>query len=158
MLFRADKTLTEICLMNGCVSALLYALFLLIVFIKLCRKKDMRSPGTWDCGYAQPTARMEYTGTAFVQPSADFFSSFLQPRKKVVKPQGVFPEKASQEIEFEDFGMRFFWWKITSVIIKVSMKIHRLQSGFLHLYILLMVLALTAMLVWALIFNAAGGK
>ena len=35
---------------------------------------------TWDCGYARPTARMQYTASSFAQPLTGLFRTFLRTR------------------------------------------------------------------------------
>lgn len=108
---------------------------------------------TWDCGYAEPTARMEYTGTAFVQPVVDFFANFLHPVKKVRMDRKLFPAHAEISVETEDAADRTVWKPVFHFFGRAADKIHRLQSGYLHLYVLVMVLALLAMLIWGFYFE-----
>ena len=119
---------------------------ILIWFLRNRKKNSERKVGTWDCGYAKPDARMEYTPTAFVQPLADLFNGFLHQKKTVKKPQGLFMKEGFMDTETPDPGERFFWEKIFCKIIAVTGKIHLFQSGYLHLYILVMVLAVLLML------------
>lgn len=116
-------------------------------------KKEEKVKPTWDCGYAEPTARMEYTGTAFVQPVVDFFASLLHSVKKVRMEKKLFPEHAEISIETEDAADRTVWNPLFHFFGKAAVKIHRLQSGYLHLYVLIMVLALLAMLIWGFYFE-----
>ena len=116
-------------------------------------KNEEKIKPTWDCGYAEPTARMEYTGTAFVQPVVDFFANFLRPVKKVRMDQKLFPEHAEISVGTEDAANRTVWKPFFHFFGKAADKIHRLQSGYLHLYILVMVLALLAMLIWGFYFE-----
>ena len=116
-------------------------------------KKEEKVKPTWDCGYAAPTARMEYTGTAFVQPVVDFFASLLHSVKKVRMEKKLFPEHAEISVETEDAADRTVWNPLFHFFGKAADKIHRLQSGYLHLYVLVMVLALLAMLIWGFYFE-----
>ena len=116
-------------------------------------KKEEKVKPTWDCGYAEPTARMEYTGTAFVQPVVDFFANILHPVKKVRMEKKLFPEHAEISVETEDAADRTVWNPLFHFFGKAADKIHRLQSGYLHLYVLIMVLALLAMLIWGFYFE-----
>jgi len=118
----------------------------------LAKKPEKLKP-TWDCGYAEPTARMEYTGTAFVQPVVDFFASLLHSVKKVRMDQKLFPERAEITVETEDAADRTVWKPLFHFFGKAADRIHRLQSGYLHLYVLIMVLALLAMLIWGFYFE-----
>jgi len=138
----------------GRFSLIAVAFFLLLLFIRfrlLPRGGEDRRSGTWDCGFAKPTARMEYTATAFSQPLVDFFRHILHPFRRLVKPCGLFPAEASLSESVEDGGLRRLWNPLFGWIGKLAEKIHFLQSGYLHLYILIMALALIAMLVWGLL-------
>ncbi|MBO5723324.1 MAG: hypothetical protein J6S58_00700, partial [Lentisphaeria bacterium] len=97
---------------NAKFALCLLGVFLLIYILRSLKKNSVRKVGTWDCGYARPTARMEYTPTAFVQPLADLFNSFLRQKKTLKKPQGLFMKEASMDVECPDPGERFFWEKI----------------------------------------------
>ena len=48
-------------------------------------------PGTWDCGYARPTSRMQYTGTSLGQMVVDLFMWALYPRTARVRLRKLFP-------------------------------------------------------------------
>ena len=94
---------------------------------------------------------MEYTGSAIIQNLADLFNSFLQIRRKVDEPQGLFPSKASFEWESPDGSERFFWAPLFKFAAGVSDKVHKFQSGYLHVYVLIMTAALIAMVIWAIV-------
>jgi hydrogenase-4 component B len=49
-----------------------------------------RAAGTWDCGYARPTARMQYSGSSFSQMLVDLLSWALWPRHRPPRINGVF--------------------------------------------------------------------
>ena len=101
---------------------------------------------TWDCGYAKPDCRMEYTGTSFSNNIVDFFRVLLRPIRKINRPQGIFPDEASLEESIPDGGISGFWKHIFNAAGKIADKVHFLQSGSLHFYLLVIVLALIAML------------
>ena len=135
-------------------AGLFYLLFIVIFLFRryvLQRGGENASGPTWDCGYAKPSARMEYTGSAIVQNLADWFNGFLQIKRKVEPPKGLFPEKASFEWESPDGAERFFWAPLFRFFAGVSDTVHKFQSGYLHMYVLIMTLALIAMLVWAIL-------
>jgi hypothetical protein len=99
---------------------------------------------------------MEYTGSAFVQPIADFCRFLLKPVRKLRLPEGLFPKEASYESETPDPGLSGFWEKIFRRVAGISEKIHFLQSGYLHLYILIATAALIVMLIWGLMLPWSG--
>lgn len=135
-------------------SALFYVLCAVILFIRrhvLVRGNENLSGPTWDCGYAKPSARMEYTGSAIVQCLADLFNGFLQIRRNIDLPRGLFPRKASFNWESPDCSERFFWAPLFRTTGKISDWVHKFQSGYLHMYILIMTAALIAMIIWAIV-------
>ena len=103
---------------------------------------------TWDCGYAQPTPRMSWTGTAFSQPLADTFGEVLRPRVHTKRAKGLFPADAAIAVETDDAGVTRFWGPIFHVGARFFQRAHLLQNGSLHFYVLLMILAVVVLLVW----------
>ena len=127
-------------------------LLMVLLFVQqFCSSRGVRRSCTWDCGYARPDARMEYTGTAFTQPLSDLFNPVLKVKKQLVKPENIFPEKASLQENVSDRGVQNFWQPLTALLIKSADKIHYLQSGSLHFYILLILLAVGGMVMYAMI-------
>ncbi|CAG1008796.1 NADH-quinone oxidoreductase subunit L [Phycisphaerales bacterium] len=59
-------------------------------------------PGTWDCGYAAPTRRMQYTGSSFSQTLVSLFSWALWPRVRRTKVRGLFPGSGRYRSEVPD--------------------------------------------------------
>ena len=141
------------------LSVILVLLSTMLIWIRcnVLPGRDVDKRGcTWDCGYIAPTSRMEYTGSAFVQPITDFCRFLMKPFRKIVPPKGIFAKECSYESETADPGLARFWDKIFRMISKLSEKIHVLQSGYLHLYILIATVALIAMLIWGLMLPWCG--
>ncbi|HOW68194.1 MAG TPA: hypothetical protein PK256_23175, partial [Verrucomicrobiota bacterium] len=61
----------------------------------LLASKPVTEALTWDCGYARPTARMQYTASSFVQPLTDLFHPLLRARAQLERPEGLFPRRAA---------------------------------------------------------------
>src|SRR5439155_12853809 len=57
---------------------------------------------TWGCGYAAPTARMQYTSSSFAQMLVGLFGWALRPRTR--RPAGLplFPQKTEFHSEVPD--------------------------------------------------------
>jgi hypothetical protein len=115
----------------------------------MIRRSGERKSLTWDCGFADPSSRMEYTATSFGQNPVDFFRWILHPVRQIKAPKGIFPEKAGLEEEIPDGGIAGFWAYIFHAATAAADRIHRLQSGNLHFYLLVMVLTIAGMLFWA---------
>jgi len=137
-----------------------FALLMLIGIFMYFRckvlKRSDESSVTWDCGYAAPDARMQYTATAFIQPTADLFDGILRQQKQLKKVDSLFPESASLEVTVPDGGSRWLWSPLFKAASFVSEKVKHLQSGLLHVYILIMVLAVLLMLVWSFAGTSSG--
>ena len=46
---------------------------------------------SWDCGYARPTARMQYTASSFADTLVALFGWALRPTEDRPRPRGPFP-------------------------------------------------------------------
>lgn len=119
------------------------------------RGKVRQSCPTWDCGYDDPTARMAYTGTAITQPIVDFCSPILRSRRHLIAFRGppAKPTDAAIATETDDFALEHFWRPLFRFVARLFQRIHLLQNGSLHLYILLVILAVLILLAAALLFS-----
>jgi len=146
----AIGTLTLIsCLLSGTIVFLLPVGILLLIRRLLPRGTEHPRQLTWDCGYEKPTARMAWTGTAFSQPLADTFHGLLKPRKHLKeKLDGLLPVESAIAVETDDPGIARFFQPIFHVLARTFQRGHLLQNGSLHFYVLLMILAIVALLIW----------
>ena len=53
--------------------------------------------GTWDCGYAAPTPRMQYTAGSFAGIITGWFAWILRPQRHAHLPRDIFPRTPSYE-------------------------------------------------------------
>jgi hydrogenase-4 component B len=102
----------------------------LIFFIK------RRLSVTWDCGYAAPTGRMQYTASSFARMIIDIFAWITSPRDHRPEMKGLFPEKRAMMSHIDDAVMdralipafrdmqKSIWW------------FHRFQQGLIQNYIM----------------------
>nr|HPN84362.1 proton-conducting transporter membrane subunit [Victivallales bacterium] len=132
-------------------SLILFVFFMLILFLRRfgSRKMKEESVCTWDCGYAKPTARMQYTASSFVNPMARFFDAVLRPEVSRPETRGIFPNKTIFSFEIKDFFERYIYMPVISRMLRFSTALIRLDgAGGIHLYIFLMIIALVALLSW----------
>jgi len=122
-----------------------------LVFLRrfLCprgNEKPLRP--TWDCGYHEPSERMAYTGTAFTQPLVDLFAAVLKPRHHLIPFTGhpATPTDAAFVTETDDRVLSGFWRPLFTWFARVFQRAHLLQNGSLHLYILLVIIAVLILL------------
>jgi len=115
------------------------------------RPRAPRRVPTWDCGYASPTARMQYTSGSFGAALTAVLPGFIAPSSLAEPPRGTFPVAASFRTEAPDpFGTKLYeplaaWWagRLASL--------RRLQSGQLTLYLVYVFLTMLVMLAWSVI-------
>ncbi|NOT02846.1 MAG: hypothetical protein HOP29_19780 [Phycisphaerales bacterium] len=65
-----------------------------------------RTVATWGCGYARPTARMQYTSSSFASFLVETCRSLLWSERVVVAPYGSFPEASRLETQAPDIAER----------------------------------------------------
>lgn len=131
-----------------CFFALL-ALLLLFRFRLMSGRKSAKTV-TWDCGYAAPTPRMQYTSSSFVQPLIHLFLPFLRTKHELKKPEGYFPESAEFSSQTPDVYREHVYRPIFAAVESALSKFHWIQHGRLNLYILSIVMALLVLLIWKL--------
>jgi len=133
------------------VFGLLLALFggLFILRRALLRGRDVRTGPTWDCGYAAPTARIQYTYSSFAQPLADMFQALTGRTGSTTRPWGLFPARAGYVAETQDRILQGFLGLFGFINAKLE-AMHRLQQGQVHVYVLYIAATLVALLAWGL--------
>lgn len=134
-------------------SLLALAAALFFIRRRLPRGREEDLTGTWDCGYARPTARMQYTATSFAQPLAHLFRFILNPRTRGNLPHGFFPRDAKFETCTPDAAREWLFAPFFRAIDRVVAPIRRMQHGRVHGYLLYIAIVLILLLIWK-----AGGQ
>lgn len=113
------------------------------------RRNGISRAGTWDCGYAMPTPRMQYTAGSFAAIITGWFAWILRPEQKSHLPEGSFPTQA----EFEEHTPETVLEKVVEpvglLVMQVSMLVRRLQHGRVQSYIFYLLLGLAALAILA---------
>jgi hydrogenase-4 component B len=109
---------------------------------------------TWDCGYASPTARMQYTAESFAGIITGWFSWILNPEVHATPPEGVLPARASRSSHTPETVLDRLVRPGALAILKISDLARSFQHGKTQAYILYLCAAL---LVLALAVSAGGG-
>ena len=113
-------------------------------------KRSVSSNVTWDCGYAQPSPRMQYTASSFAQPFTETFDLLLQTRRILIAPHGLFPKEASFATETSDPYQEHIYRPLFREIGRDLSRLRPLQQGQVQLYILYIAVTLLALLLWQL--------
>jgi formate hydrogenlyase subunit 3/multisubunit Na+/H+ antiporter MnhD subunit len=124
----------------GIVTALLAA---------LRRRESSATDGTWGCGYARPTARMQYTGGSFVEFLVmRTFPRLLRPRRALSEPHGLFPSDAAFASESPDPLTERVYVPFFARWAARFSRLRWVQQGKIHLYVIYILVVLVAALAW----------
>lgn len=135
------------------VGALVLATVLLLLGLRrlLLRGRDVRRAPTWGCGFTGPTARMQYTASSFAAPTTRLFDTVLATEVSGAAPAGPFPAPGSYETHTGDRVEDRVLDPAVGRLKRALDSFRRLQHGSLHRYLVYMLLALTALLLWTLV-------
>jgi hypothetical protein len=118
----------------------------------LMRNRSSSRGPTWDCGYAQPTARMQYSGGAFAQPIIELFRTYIGVRWPHSPLREFFPKTAVFSVHTRDLAQDALFAPLFGCIDRCAAPIRRLQHGRVHLYVLYLAIVLIALLIWKMEF------
>jgi hydrogenase-4 component B len=132
------------------ISALGLGLAALVLALALWRRLGARKGRiargvTWDCGYAEPSPRMQYSGTSLGQGLVRLFSFALFPRTEFRKPLGAFPEKAEFRTSVADSVLDRIVMPFFKATNRLLPKMRVFQQGQTHLYVLYVVIITIAL-------------
>ncbi len=120
---------------------------------RLLAKNPPEAGITWDCGFRLPSARIQYSGGSFAQFPAQVMRGFLRPELETPRldERGeIFPRSAAARMEAPDWPTAVWGRLLFQGTAKAAETAKGLQHGFLNAYILYMLIALLAALVWTL--------
>ena len=130
----------------GILTAAIAALLALRAGI--LRHRPVRDGLTWDCGYVQPTARMQYTGSSYVEPLTMLFQPLLRIKASLEAPRGLFPAAARLSTFTPSLFRTFLYEPAFDRLRAALQRIKWLQHGRLQLYVLYIVVTLVLLLAW----------
>jgi formate hydrogenlyase subunit 3/multisubunit Na+/H+ antiporter MnhD subunit len=118
--------------------------------VALLRGRTAPRDATWGCGFAAPTARMQYTARSFSEQFAErLLPRPLAPRVRTAPIRGPLPEPARFATEEGDPITRGSYEPIFSAIAGRFARLRVLQQGNAHLYLAYILVALLASLFWS---------
>jgi len=137
-------------------AAVSFFLALFVVLFWLIRSRffsagDIDNRCTWDCGFAAPDSRIQYTSSSFSQPVSEVFSSIVRPYRHGEKVAGFFPAHASFRTDAPDSLLRYLYVPLFGLIDRAMVPLRALQHGRLHLYICYLAIVLLALLIWKVV-------
>lgn len=115
---------------------------------KHVRRKPSVPTGTWGCGYARPTPRMQYTATSFAEMLVNRFSWVLRPRIQPPAIKTPFPGKTEFSTEVADTILDRIVLPVFQYAGRQMMKLRLLQQGRTDIYLLYILVILLFLLCW----------
>jgi hydrogenase-4 component B len=106
------------------------------------------APGTWDCGYARPTARMQYTASSFAQVVVDLFAWAALPRTSQAPVKGLFPGPATFHRWVPDLILDRLILPVFAALSWACSWFRLLQRGKVNAYLLYIFITLLVLLLW----------
>ena len=106
---------------------------------------------TWDCGYAAPTPRMQYTSGSFSGIPEGWFAWLLRPEVRLRRPSVPWPAKASRSERAPETVLERLVAPSVGLVLRLALAARGLQHGRVQAYILYVVSGLIwlGILVWA---------
>ena len=134
---------------NITLAATLFLIILLLVIVIrwfLYRDKIIRRSGTWGCGFAQPTVKMQYTGSSYASFILDFFRPAAPLDEDHPKITGRFPLKTYYTSHVNDIAELHMKRVVVNPVLFLFDKLRWIQHGDIHLYIGYILLAIILLL------------
>jgi hydrogenase-4 component B len=110
----------------------------------------LRRAPTWDCGYAAPTARMQYTSGSFGGLATRWFALVLRPERVSGRPRGMFPARTLHLERVPETVLERIVEPVGAAVVFGANLARRLQHGRLQFYIAYVGVGLAALgtIVW----------
>ena len=112
------------------------------------RTQTVRTGPTWDCGYARPTGRMQYTGSSLGNTLVDLTALLLWPKRCRTALRGLFPRPSAFRSLVPDAVLDRLVTPVFRLADHFLPRLRVLQQGQTHVYVLYILLVMIALLVW----------
>jgi hydrogenase-4 component B len=99
------------------------------------RAQGLTLAPTWDCGYARPTARMQYTAGSFAGIVTEWFAFILRPVRHERRPVEAFPSAATCEVHTPETVLERVVEPAAALVMQVAGLARRLQHGRVQAYL-----------------------
>jgi hydrogenase-4 component B len=126
------------------ILLVMLAVLSIITLFRQIRLNGLRRSVTWDCGFARPRARMQYSASSFAAVVAGWFTWILWPHAEVRRPRGIMPSDALRVAHTPETVLERLVRPAGGLVTQLSGAARRFQHGGLQLYILYVVVGLVA--------------
>jgi hydrogenase-4 component B len=111
-------------------------------------KKRARVGLTWDCGYARPTGRMQYTGSSLGDSLVNLTSFLLWPKNCRTALRGHFPRPSAFKSLVPDTVLDRLMVPLFRASGRYLPRLRVLQQGQTHVYVLYILILMIVLLLW----------
>jgi hydrogenase-4 component B len=119
-----------------------------LLWLRRARPAAEPRPGTWDCGYARPTARMQYSASSFAYGWGENIPGL---RLRARRLRTLFPKAMAVETEFHDVVGDGLVAPRTGRLAQRLLRFRSLQQGQLPVYLLYILVTLVLVFLWLII-------
>ena len=131
------------------ISFMSISLVILVIsiaaFVRL-RSGFSRCVGTWDCGYACPTSRIQYTASSFAQMIVGMFQWVLHPHIRHAHIDGLFPKPTKMHSNVDDIILDRVIMPVSRKFAKWFGWFRRFQQGITQQYLLYILIIVILMM------------
>jgi hydrogenase-4 component B len=120
----------------------------LVMFLARAARAVPQEVGTWDCGYAAPSARMQYTSSSFAEMIVRLLGWALRPKRHAPVLAEPFPRSARFESHVPDVVLDRGVRPLFELIGRGASRLRPFQSGSTHFYLLYILATLVVLLLW----------
>ncbi len=129
-------------------SRSLVGLLLIVALLRrlFYRRKAVTRSCTWGCGFSQPSARLQYTGTSYAMSLVEFFRPFVRLKTDYAGLGKVFPGPTAYASKVADMAENAFDRFLIRPIFQVAARMRWIQHGYIQLYIGYIILTIAVLL------------
>ncbi len=129
-------------------SIVVLAGLLALLWVRVLRSRPPASAPTWDCGFARPTPRMQYTGSSFGHSLRELFRWALWPRVHRPDLGGLFPQSVHHKSVVQDPMLDRLALPSVRHLARGFAWLRLLQQGRLQVYVFYFIIIIVFLLVW----------
>ncbi|HEX2957478.1 MAG TPA: proton-conducting transporter membrane subunit [Chitinispirillaceae bacterium] len=118
----------------------------ILIYLLFRLNKNPSTVGTWDCGYAVPSNKMQYTASSFANSIVIMFQWLLHSREHKPHLTSNFPESVGFSSHVNELVLDRLLIPLSNLARNISGWFHRFQQGIVQHYILYILITLFLLL------------
>jgi hydrogenase-4 component B len=127
------------------VAVAVFACVAAVLIWHKTRRSGLKRELTWDCGYAAPTPKMQYTAGSFAGIITEWFAWILRPLRHEGRAVEVFPVHASFEQHTPETVLEYVVQPVGGAVMQLSLAARRFQHGRVQAYLLYLLMSVGAL-------------